>query len=284
MESISDVLFAPTTLAVLAWLGLAGTFVVGYVFYRKAKPNGRLSFVWNTVTLTSGRSKLPEEVEIVYRGQTVPRVAQTAMIIWNSGNTILDRAAFVDRDPLRLTFGKDVTVLQVQVLESTRDVVEFTANVSKDKPEDILLSFDFLEPEDGARLAVLHTGDATRPGGLGTLKGVRRGLINAGKFDTSDTVASSRWQIFGFFLVVSLIAAPGFFALLLAISPETAASLLPGLIKLKSTSDSASETDWLAITTSLYSFALIVFLFFRARRVFPKKFIAPRPSSFWDIG
>ena len=101
--------------------------------------------------------------------------------MWNAGNTTIEGKQIVEVDPLRIQMSPESNVLDVSILRVTREINAFVAGRGETANE-VICSFDWLDPNDGALLKILHTGER-EPRIRGTIRGMPRGFIYAGWLD-----------------------------------------------------------------------------------------------------
>jgi hypothetical protein len=173
-----------------AWVGilvgiLAG-FLITFFFYRASRIGSRPSYQLRALRLIAKDERaLPEEVEILFKGMSVPRLTKTHVIFWNSGRAMLDGKQIVDADPLRLEFSKDAQVLRARIAKATRETNEFEVKINDKSPNEVVCHFDYLDVGDGAVIELLHTDEERYPKVQGTIRGVPKGTLNWGRFRTS---------------------------------------------------------------------------------------------------
>lgn len=175
-------------------IGLVG-LVAAFLFYRLSRVGSRLVYQSRAVELI-GKVKpaLPEEVEILYKKKSVPRLMRTHIILWNSGKATLNGEDIVQDDKLRLEFSKDTQVLRVHALKETRKKVnKFTAEVNPDHPNKVIFSFAYLDEGDGVTLEILHTDKEGYPKVQGNIRGLPKGISNLGKFVFPTPTRLQRW-------------------------------------------------------------------------------------------
>ena len=172
------------------WVGvligiLAGLLIALY-FYRTSRIGSRPSYQLRALRLLAKDERaLPEEVEILFKGMSVPRLTKTHLIFWNSGRALLEGKQIVDADPLRLEFSKDAQVLRARVTKATRKANEFEVEVNAKSPNEVVCHFDYLDVGDGALIELLHTDEERYPKVQGTIRGVPKGISNWGRVRTS---------------------------------------------------------------------------------------------------
>lgn len=164
------------------WVGvLVGIIglVTAYFFYRRSLIRPRLVFRSNTVHVVGKNPRFPSKLKIFYGSKEVPKVVKTSVVLWNDGNTTLSTNQITASDPLRIEIHGESELLDVDVSRVSREVNAFTANISPNSPSTIDISFDYLDPKDGALIRILHTKEVDF-NVKGTLRGLPSGVINLG--------------------------------------------------------------------------------------------------------
>ena len=165
---------------VSAIVGVAGVALalISLLLYRRSRIPGIIAFQSDDMSMIGDRTSFfPAGAEVRYRGTPVPRITSSTVWIWNAGKKTVRGSDIVKRDPLQLRFGGEV--LNVRTRTVSREVVKFAIHTPKDTSEEatktVCLDFDFLDPDDGASLEVLHTGPDETPKLTGTIVGLPRG-------------------------------------------------------------------------------------------------------------
>jgi len=210
------------------WVGVLGILaglLIALYFYRASRIGPRPSYQLKALRLIAKDERtLPEEVEILFKGMSVPRLTKTHVVFWNSGKAMLDGKQIVDADPLRLEFSKDAQVLRTRIVKATRKTNEFEVKINEKSPNEVVCSFDHLNVGDGAVIELLHTDEERYPRVQGSIRGVPKGVLNWGPFRTSR----KRHTVMSFVMVVMGVAVIvlGFFAPHFS-KPSTPAEPLP---------------------------------------------------------
>lgn len=143
---------------------------------RKSNKRAQPAATLKTRRLVGGTGQaLPENVEVLFDGQKVPRIARTLVHFWNAGDATLNGTDVVATDPMRLVYATTTEVLSVTVLKATRNALNIAAGADPAHRRNVQLSFDFLDPRDGALIEILHTGRGS-PRFAGTVKGIPQGI------------------------------------------------------------------------------------------------------------
>lgn len=156
--------------------------VIGLVLYLKSRIGARPMCLMKTLRLLGKiEQQLPPEVQILYQGGSVPRLSLTHVYIWNGGRETILGSQIVQDDTLRCVFPQtnlgDHRILKANVASVTRLVNKFTVQIHPEKKNEAILSFDFLDPGDGARIDLLHTSGKQYPEVLGTFRGLPSGVV-----------------------------------------------------------------------------------------------------------
>lgn len=155
---------------VLFVLGSAVTIVI----YHKTRVQPRLSMVLaSSILIDKPLAASGDQLEIIWEGMNVPRVTVTTLGIWNDGTVTFRCADMVEGDPLRLKVGAEAEVLQIEVAGESRPQIGVEVGASDDTA---YFSFDFLDPGDGLRLRLTHTGLPSNTALAGTIIGLPRGI------------------------------------------------------------------------------------------------------------
>ena len=92
---------------------------------------------------------LPEGIEVLFRGTKLDQLVRSTIILWNPGNQTFRRADIVESDTLRIELASG-RVLSATVTSVTRPVNHFAVMTHQEGPLVASMTFDFLDPGDGA--------------------------------------------------------------------------------------------------------------------------------------
>jgi len=183
-------------------IGIIG-IVIGYILYRASLIGPRPVFQYRSLNLIEKEKQaLPSDVEIFFRGKKVSRLTKTYIIFWNSGKSTLYGKDIVDDDPLRFSFGKDAEILRARIPKITKKMNKFEARINPKSPNEVIINFDYLDPNDGAVIEILHTSIQRTPECKGTIRGVPKGILNWGRLPY-DVLSYKRYMLRKTFLKVA---------------------------------------------------------------------------------
>ncbi len=180
--------------------------VFGVVFsiytYKVSKERRVLLFKKREIDVIGGsESALSDRIEIRFDGKQIPRVTKTTFWIWNEGNKTIDGTTVAKSDPLRIEIPDGSRVLETTILSSdTANDVSMVETTNRS----VTISFEFLEPKQGFRVALIHTAKTEETQLLGTLKGMKpaRDYQKVTRLQTTWTVI-----VGAFMLAVTMISA-----------------------------------------------------------------------------
>ncbi|MFL6255128.1 MAG: hypothetical protein ACJ74T_08890 [Pyrinomonadaceae bacterium] len=159
-------------------IGVIG-LVTGYIFYRRSRIYAELAYVASSIQMTGRNAMFPPELKIFYGDKEVDTVTQTNIILWNYGNSTIEGERIVESDPLRIVVSPGGEILTSEVITS-RDVLALACKPFPGKPNELEITFDFLDTRDGALIRLTHTGNKkTRV--RGTIRGIPEGVKDIGK-------------------------------------------------------------------------------------------------------
>jgi hypothetical protein len=267
MGTIIDLISKPWLGSILGVLGLAAAVL----FYLRSRKVSRLAFQHDVITLVGASdAAFPDEVEIRFSGDIVPRVTADRIVLWNDGNTTLGASQMVESDPLRAELKEDSSLLKVSALKCSREVNGCSVGRRKDSQRIADIHFDFLDPGDGIAFEILHSGSPIDLKILGTLRGMPSGIKNYGRARWFADRRTKRLPFpFGrlvfrlpFFLVIVL----GFLMAAYGLFKPQVISVVPSLAKTSQPSDT-TKPDWFFVLTGiLYAAMPLALLWFRRRR------------------
>jgi hypothetical protein len=148
-------------------VGLVG-IIAAWWTYRASQIGARPVYKVRSLRLIGvPNSKLAQDVQVKFRGTPVDRLTKTQIVFWNSGNLILRGSDIVQSEPLRFDFPNGSTVVDVGISRYSRAANNCTAGIDPLRPNSVLFLFDYLDPNDGVVIAILHTSSVKKSAGFG---------------------------------------------------------------------------------------------------------------------
>ena len=123
---------------------------------------------------------LPSEVEMSFRGERVTRLAKAILIVWSGGTDVLRGEDIVKQVPLTIKLEGTGKILSYSIVGVTSQGNHVLANMRTDSQSEILLTYDYLNPDDGAVIQVIHDSNQRDLFLVGASKGLSGGPQNLG--------------------------------------------------------------------------------------------------------
>lgn len=198
---LDNVILWLTTGLTLAGIGLA---YYALPFRYRARP---LCMMASVVFVGRPRGAAPPQIiKILYADQEVHRVIGSLITFWNAGNVTLRREDIADADPISFIFTEG-RVLSAMITRASRLSTGCRIEVAADDYSRVKFQFDFLAPDDGVELVVLHTAPKMDPEVTGTVKSGREITIvspDATRLRfTADKIKYRFYSIVVFLLIVA---------------------------------------------------------------------------------
>jgi hypothetical protein len=144
-------------------LGLAGIIATIWI-YLVSQKRPKIRYASAGISLTGGQRELfSKAVQITYDGKVVKSLTKELVCLCNKGSATLRKEDISQADPLRISFPETVGVEFIRARVVNQVSVELN-------PTGATVNFDFLKPNEGAWIEILHTGEPQRPEVLGTAK------------------------------------------------------------------------------------------------------------------
>ncbi len=179
-------------------IGILG-IIFSYITYRTSKIGPRLVYQFKSLEIIGGLKSFPNELEIVYKGKSVPRVTKTNIIIWNSGTKTIEGSNIITEDPLKFVFNNDAKILRIIVVKKKRNIINLDITQNDKEPNIAYFSFNFLDPKDGVVIEILHTDIDHYPKIKGTIMGIPKGFK---KYGTNKLYISNKLKVFIIILTI----------------------------------------------------------------------------------
>ncbi|GGA05100.1 hypothetical protein GCM10008018_58880 [Paenibacillus marchantiophytorum] len=187
------------------WIGSfigALSIIFSIVFYKFTRVKNQVSYKTSFIRLIGKRKSLSDDVDILYKGISVPRLTKSHIVLWNSGTTTVNGNDIIKDDRLRLEFSEGTQILRANIIKENRRINKLSVQSDVDCSNIVNLNFDFLDPNDGAVIELLHTDQKKYPLIKGTIKGIPKGIIDRGRInDLNERITSFR--ISGFNLTLN---------------------------------------------------------------------------------
>jgi hypothetical protein len=162
-----------TTDIIIAVASTVAGLIIAHIYHRLQMSRRELCWSIDSTSLIKGYSSLFEKLKIQYGGQRIENLTVSKIVFWNNGNETIDYADIAV--PLFITprEAANTQILDVKVIKTSTVGNRFDAHKMPDDPI-IALHFNYLDPEQGTLIQVIHTGVSPLPLKVGgEVKGVR---------------------------------------------------------------------------------------------------------------
>lgn len=165
---------------VIAIGGIFFSFVISYYFYKKSQVDALLAFQMSSIRIiTKDRAKSLNGLNITFKGKEVVQLTKTYIFLWNDGRKIINGVDCVPSDRLRISI-IDAEILSTSIVKTSRDVNNISIDLNDSCSSEAFIIFDYLDPNDGVVIEILHTGKERFPQIKGVIKGIPKGILNYG--------------------------------------------------------------------------------------------------------
>lgn len=164
-------------------LGLIGIIVgaAGVFSYKISKSTAKPTYQKLSLRLI-GRDEdnLPKEVTVFFKGKEVDRLTKTTLILWNNGTEVLEGKDIIKPDLIQIAFDEGDNILTYSIIKKTKVVNNFELIKNEENPHKLTVNFDYLDPNDGVVLELLHDSNKRYPKITGTVKGLPNCFVDLG--------------------------------------------------------------------------------------------------------
>ena len=189
MEGVFDFLNQGWIGSLIGVISIFGTIIsisVAIYFYIAAKRDPKPVYQhWSLRILGKNEDNLPQDVSVSFKGIEINRLNRTTIIFWNGGTKVLNGSDIVKEDPLIISYPEGSKILSYQILRQTKEVNGFSLKLVPDKPNMLLIDFEYLDPKGGATCEIVHDSEKRDPEVLGSIKGIPSGFKALGKMPNS---------------------------------------------------------------------------------------------------
>lgn len=183
-------------------IGLIGFILAIYFRMNPIKPKPVYQYYSSTL-ITKDRRILPESIDILFSGRSIPRLTKFIFIFWNQGDTL--KGGNIDETQLlKLIFQQNTEILQARIINKYPNHLQFLFSFDTTQKNILNFSFDYLEKNHAVALEILHTGSNHLPDLSGVIIGIPEGIKNLGKFSLEKNPYSKMTIVTGI-LAIALI-------------------------------------------------------------------------------
>ncbi len=208
MDQLNLLVQNPLFMMIGFLLNLVGVILAVY-FYRRGHQFNRLSSAVRNFSLIREYTTTIPNVQILYDGKPVRTLTVSRLSLWNSGTNVIHASDVASADPIRIETDDNSNLLHAEMIATTNPANQLTLGEIISAPQSIPISFDFLNPKDGAAWNITHTGRLLKV--RGQIKGARGLNQNIGDFPRPMSLITK--IVLGVF-VINFLFIPLFFYLI----------------------------------------------------------------------
>lgn len=138
------------------FVGLAITVVAIFA----SRKNKRLNFSRRSFTLVQKNKSTVTSLEVKVSGRVVSALTITKIMLWNSGKEAIRASDFPNKQRLRIVSSRGVEILESEIIQTSSE--SCNCAIEAVSPDELLILFEFLDPNDGLVLQIAHTGISGR--------------------------------------------------------------------------------------------------------------------------
>jgi hypothetical protein len=262
------------------WVGSLTGFIgivigiLGIYSYKISKSHGLPTVQKHSLRIIEKeKTAVSDDLEILFKGKKVERLTKTIIVFWNDGTETINGSDVVASDKISFSFSHGERILSSKIICVTRAVNHTSLVNSKDQNNKVNLIFDFLDPNDGVTIELLHTDKKRYPSITGTIKGVPSGIYDAGSYIDDNTQSPNTYINVVFkkrkYLYYSALAI-GLTIVLLGLLPSSIYEYIETFLKSEQNKNIVMPERWLFIVVGgIYAF-MPVYLLWSGRRKYPK--------------
>lgn len=194
-----------TSIGWTIWAG--GVVLVGFSLHYHFRPTvkARLAYQWDG-RIIAGKEKedLPAEITAVLKELGYPYTSTTAFVIWNASDQGLRGSDIVGADPIRVELGPKDRFVSIHVQSQTNEANSIQVRTDPEHPNVAVISFDSLQPKEGVRVEMLHTGLGYMLTLKGSLRGLPNSVSNLGRVPICDETEKKKSSQWGWYYIANL--------------------------------------------------------------------------------
>lgn len=154
----------PEVLASLSWIGTAIAvlgFVFAYYFYVKSKRTKQPYCITFSSAITGKVLRTVPDLELTYKKRPINNLALTKLVFWNAGAETIHSSDIPEKSPFLIKLNGDAKILNCNLEFVKKEASAIAATVAPAQDQ-IMVTFDYLDRNDGFVLELLHTGESDK--------------------------------------------------------------------------------------------------------------------------
>lgn len=146
-------------IVVIATFFLAiSSIILTALFYKLSKPRRLLAYATRTFRVVPVKRIKLKRLQTTYNGYPVESLSVTWVAVWNAGNESIRRGDVATKAPPIIYAGDGITLFETDIVETSTEANNVSLTPVYTPITGSAISFDFLDPGDGAVFSVVHDG------------------------------------------------------------------------------------------------------------------------------
>ncbi len=143
-------------------------------FYFKNRRFKQLVYTSKSANFVENYENKIPNLRVLFNNQQIRSLTLTKIALWNKGSETIHGHDVADTDHLHLKVPEGSQILDVTVLQISREAIRFRTSCVHGNSRVHEITFEFLDKHDGAVILVTHTNQRAPSVGLvGTIKGAK---------------------------------------------------------------------------------------------------------------
>ena len=162
------------------WFNITTLFIAilgvicAIVFFIKGKKSKKPTYMVATNNLVRDSFKDIDSVQITYKRENITNLSVSKVTFWNAGKDTIQKFDVPKRFPIKITIKEGYRILDAKIIYQKNIANSIKAHLNSENNE-VIISFDYLDFEDGFVLQIFHTADSSDEISVnGTIKTVRK--------------------------------------------------------------------------------------------------------------
>lgn len=148
--------------------------ICAIVFFIKGKKSKKPTYMVATNNLVRDSFKDIDSVQITYKRENITNLSVSKVTFWNAGKDTIQKFDVPKRFPIKITIKEGYRILDAKIIYQKNIANSIKAHLNSENNE-VIISFDYLDFEDGFVLQIFHTADSSDEISVnGTIKTVRK--------------------------------------------------------------------------------------------------------------
>lgn len=156
------------------WIGVGGFIVgiAGVIIALVTRRKREFSYYQKGINVIGDYKSKINDLSVLYKNSEIENLSVCRLAFWNGGNEAIGKDDISSNDPLMVKIKEPYKILDVFIIESSSKANGIS--VISDSSGGYLINFDYLNPNNGGVLQIIHTAKSSSSLFLqGEIKGIK---------------------------------------------------------------------------------------------------------------